>query len=272
MWLPWVKSTVKIHETSTSSSSCSSSFAFSTFKDIPLLCTEDPSPQTPKRPAVFHRTRHANSLLRSSSTPRSLTLPLPDPRVRHEPRPNGSAISKTAEVTAQPQRECEAPQPPSISIPGADKRIVVYFTSIRAIRRTFEDCRAVRSILRGFHVSIDERDLSMDTGFLNELQQIFGGGQGRLTLPRVFIGGRYIGGAEEIRQLHECGELKKFVEGLPAEEPGVCDVCGGYRFVLCTECNGSHKLYTEKTGFKSCTACNENGLVRCPSCCCAPLC
>ncbi|KAK9279730.1 hypothetical protein L1049_013412 [Liquidambar formosana] len=144
----------------------------------------------------------------------------------------------------------------SISIPGAEKRIVVYFTSLRVVRSTFEDCRTVRSILRGFRVSLDERDLSMDSCFLEELQGILG--QNKLTVPRVFIGGRYIGGAEEIRQLHEIGELKKYVEGLPAAEPGVCDVCGGYRFILCDNCNGSHKLYFEKGGFRSCADCNEN--------------
>jgi glutaredoxin domain-containing cysteine-rich protein 1 len=149
--------------------------------------------------------------------------------------------------------------------------VVVYFTSLRVVRPTFEDCRAVRSILRGFRVSIDERDLSMDSGFLTELQQILGQSQGKVTLPRVFIGGRYVGGAEEIKQLHEIGELKKLVEGLPPAEPGVCDVCGGYRFILCDECYGSHKLFVEKSGFKSCTACNENGLIRCPSCSSAPL-
>ena len=64
----------------------------------------------------------------------------------------------------------------------------------------------------------------------------------KLTLPRVFIGGKYVGGAEEVRQLHEAGELKKLVEGLPVADLGVCDVCGGYRFILCDTCDGRYKL------------------------------
>lgn len=242
MWRPWgnKKTPVRIHDTS-------SPFSCSSFKDIQHLCTEDSSLSlSAKRTAnVFHRVRIANSLLRSWAP--ALTETRIDP--------NGKILDSFTNR--------------SISIPDADKRIVVYFTSLRVVRSTFEDCKTVRSILRGFRVSIDERDLSMDSGFLNELQGILG--QSKLTLPRVFIGGRYMGGAEEIKQLHETGELKKFVEGLPAAEPCTCNVCGGYRFVLCNECNGSRKLYTEKSGIKTCTACNENGLIRCSSCSCAPL-
>ncbi|KAK8926328.1 hypothetical protein KSP39_PZI018533 [Platanthera zijinensis] len=146
-----------------------------------------------------------------------------------------------------------------------DKRIVVYCTSLRVVRKTFEDCRTVRSILRGFRVAVDERDLTMDSAFLTELRGLLGRRQ--LSLPRVFIGGRYIGGAEEIRQLHESGELKGCIEGAPAASETACEACGGVRFLLCSSCNGSHKRYTEKGGFRTCGSCNENGLVRCPDCC-----
>ncbi|XP_068310261.1 uncharacterized protein At5g39865-like [Pyrus communis] len=255
MWRPWSKSTVQIHGTS----SPSSPFSFSSFKDIQTLCadeTDDHSQQpttgaaTKKASAIFHRVRVANSLLRAWSAAQPFTSS------HLKPQSDDEISTKQSE--------------PSISsIPGAEKHIVVYFTSLRVVRSTFEDCKTVRSILRGFRVSLDERDLAMDHRFLTELQQILGQ-QTKLTLPRVFIGGRYIGGADEVRNLHEAGELKKLVEGLPAQEPGVCDTCGGYRFILCDECSGSHKLYSEKNGFKSCTACNENGLIRCSSCSCAP--
>ncbi|KAK3019350.1 hypothetical protein RJ639_003881 [Escallonia herrerae] len=261
MWRSRGKSTVRIHNTA----AAASNFSFSSFKDIQQLCANDntetqnddasaPHPSTPRRPSIFHRVRRVNFILRAFSSTRP-EPPQPEP----EPKP---------ESNASPADQSE----PSISIPGASNRIVVYFTSLRVVRSTFEDCRSVRSILRGFRVSIDERDLSMDGAFLEELNAILNQTEKtKLTLPRVFIGGRYVGGAEEIRQLHEAGELKKYVEGLPAAEPGVCEICGGYGFILCDECSGSHKCYTEKGGFRSCTACNENGLIRCPSCSCAPL-
>ncbi|XVF68466.1 hypothetical protein PTKIN_Ptkin11bG0005000 [Pterospermum kingtungense] len=243
MWRPWGKKKrpVRIHDTPFR-------FSCSSFKDIQSLCTEDSSSSSCSSSVssaairtanVFHRVRIANSLIRSWAPP----------RVETRIEPNGKI----------PDWVTDTDTDRSISIPGADKHVVVYFTSLRVVRSTFEDCKAVRSILRGFRVSIDERDLSMDSRFLSELQSILG--QKKLALPRVFIGGRYMGGAEEIKQLHETGELKKLVEGLPAAEPGTCDVCGSYSFVLCEQCNGSCKLYTEKSGFKTCTACNENGLI-----------
>lgn len=159
-----------------------------------------------------------------------------------------------------------------VTIPGSEKRVVVYMTSLRAVRSTFEACRTVRSILQGFRVPVDERDLLMDSSFFDEIRKIMAQiGEGsyndrRVSLPRVFIGGRYIGGADEIVELHEIGELKKFVSGLPAVKAGVCEICGGFRFCLCDECNGSHKCPLDDGGFRVCIVCNENGLVRCPSC------
>ncbi|KAA0067327.1 hypothetical protein IC582_026314 [Cucumis melo] len=258
MWRSWSKSMVQIPD----KSSQSSPFSCSSFKDVQELFADEtpPKPTSRKASIVFHRVRFVNSLLRAWSN-----LPS-DSQSQLRFQPESEPVLKFLDP-----KSTKSPQVPSRSESGpvSDKRIVVYFTSLRVVRSTFEDCKTVRSILRGFRVSIDERDLSMDSGFVAELQQILG--KKELPLPTVFIGGEYIGGAEEIRQLHEIGELKKLIEGLPTADSSVCEVCGGYRFILCEDCNGSHKLFTEKSGFKTCTTCNENGLIRCHSCSSATL-
>ncbi|KAJ3673786.1 hypothetical protein LUZ60_005778 [Juncus effusus] len=164
-----------------------------------------------------------------------------------------------------------------------DNKVVFYFTSLRGIRKTFEDCCVVRLILRGYGVKVDERDLSMDRGFKDELHQILGEGT-RWQLPRVFINGKDFGGVEEVKQMHESGELSRVLEGcemLVEEEKGPCDECGDVRFVMCETCFGSCKIYhnidesyheTEGEGeiigdFMRCPNCNENGIVKCQACC-----
>ncbi|XP_042491914.1 uncharacterized protein At3g28850-like [Macadamia integrifolia] len=153
-----------------------------------------------------------------------------------------------------------------IRLPGTEDKIVVYFTSLRGIRRTYEDCSAVRNIFRGFRVLVDERDISMDSAYRRELQNVLG--EKSVSLPKVFIRGRYIGGAEEIKQLLEIGELAKLLEGFPVRDPRfVCESCGDARFVPCSNCNGSRKVFDEDEGqLRRCPECNENGLIRCPSC------
>lgn len=120
-------------------------------------------------------------------------------------------------------------------------------------------------------MAVDERDLTMDSSYKDELKKIMSQGgevfhNGGVTLPRVFIGGRYVGDAEDLRTMNETGELKKIVERLPAVSRRVCESCGDFRFIICHECNGSRKCYKEKGGFRSCTTCNKNGLIRCHSC------
>lgn len=219
-----------------------SNFTCSSFKDVQSLCKEENhSTSNLKRPSIFHRVRIATAVLRTWSSIQ--TNPEPSPKPESAPPP--------------------PPPPPCASLPGGDQSVVIYFTSLRVVRKTFEDCSAVRSILRGFRVKLDERDLSMDAGFMDELRRLLG--RRKLSLPRVFIGGKYVGGAEEIKHLHEMGELKKLLGGFPVMA-SVCEECGGYSFILCENCDGSRKVYSEKTGFRICTACNENGLIRCSSC------
>lgn len=151
----------------------------------------------------------------------------------------------------------------------ADSSVVFYTTSLRGIRRTHEDCCAVRAILRGLRVAVDERDVSMDAAYRGELQRLIGGKGKPVSLPQVFVRGRHIGGAEEVRQLHDAGEMARLLEGVARQDPAfVCDGCGGVRFVPCRNCSGSRKVFAEEEGrMRRCEDCNENGLVRCPNCC-----
>nr|XP_043630603.1 uncharacterized protein At3g28850-like [Erigeron canadensis] len=160
-----------------------------------------------------------------------------------------------------------------------ENKVVIYTTSLRGVRKTFEACNAVRAVLEGFGVFYCERDISMDRGFRDELWELMKG-KDKLELvpPRVFVKGRYIGGSDEVLRIVEDGYLGHLLEGLPKSKAGyVCDVCGGARFLPCIGCNGScKKMYTVKDGIDGeqcgktvtvkCSDCNENGLVRCPVC------
>ncbi|CAK9142656.1 unnamed protein product [Ilex paraguariensis] len=117
----------------------------------------------------------------------------------------------------------------------------------------------------GFRVFVDKRDICMDSMYRKELQSVLGGKA--MSLPQVFIRGKHIGGVDEIKQLHEVGELAKLLEGFPTQDPGiVCDSCGDARFVSCLNCNGIRKVFKEEEGkLKRCSNCNENGLIRCPN-------
>jgi glutaredoxin domain-containing cysteine-rich protein 1 len=68
-------------------------------------------------------------------------------------------------------------------------------------------------------VRVDERGLSMHMGFKGKLRAALGDdGGGRLPplLPQVFADGRHLGGAEEVRRLHEAGELASALDACDA--------------------------------------------------------
>ncbi|XP_078179121.1 uncharacterized protein At5g39865-like [Carex rostrata] len=238
MWPRWIKT--RSDSTAPSSPSLhliphSPSLSFPTLKDLQSLLDNSPSTPSPSPPP----------------------LSSPSLRVFHRVRLAASAL-----------RAFQRSNPPSLSHSPDHRRVVFYFTSLRIVRSTFTDCRSARSILRSLRISFDERDVSLDHQFLDELNSLLRHCHGKIFLPQLFIGGRHIGGAEEIRRLHETGELKRLVDGAPMGPLAACQACGGERFVLCGLCNGSRKQYSEKGGgFQVCNDCNENGLRRCPDCC-----
>ncbi|KAM1339623.1 hypothetical protein ACFX2I_038402 [Malus domestica] len=163
--------------------------------------------------------------------------------------------------------------------PGGENKVVVYTTTLRGVRRTFEECNAVRAEIEGLGVMIVERDVSMDRGFREELSDLMKGkGKEAAVPPRVFVKGRYIGGSEEVLKILEEGLLGEILAGCPKKKAGsVCEGCGEARFLPCFQCNGSSKMVLMvnddvagqrqgTTVVTRCPECNENGLVLCPIC------
>ncbi|CAA0834612.1 Glutaredoxin family protein [Striga hermonthica] len=174
---------------------------------------------------------------------------------------------------------------------NGENKVVMYSTSLRGVRKTFEDCNAVRSAIRGLGIFVCERDISMDRGYRDELGELLKGkSRNELVPPRLFVKGRYIGGADEVMRIVEEGYIGQLLQGLPKSR-GVgyaCEGCGGVGFLPCFTCHGSCKIVIEEheeekdeeeeeeldVGRKKsgvvvvrCGDCNENGLVICPICC-----
>lgn len=153
--------------------------------------------------------------------------------------------------------------------PGGADLVVVYTTSLGGVRRTYEDCYKVRSILELHRVVFDERDVSLHGEFLSELKELAGEGA---AVPRLFVKGRYIGGVDEVVNLNETGKLRRIWNYVGVERGSGrqgCEGCGGARFVPCLDCGGSCKVVVVvegKTQKQKCPECNENGLMHCPAC------
>ncbi|KAI9152838.1 hypothetical protein LWI28_001953 [Acer negundo] len=149
--------------------------------------------------------------------------------------------------------------------PGGENAVVIYTTTLRGIRKTFEDCNNVRSIIESLQIQMFERDISMDSGFKEELRRLMETKE--VKVPLVFVKGRLIGGVDEVVKLDEEGKLEMLFEGI-RKAVGGCQGCAGVRFIMCMDCNGSCKVLDEdQKKMVRCGECNENGLIQCPICC-----
>ncbi|CAM8961969.1 unnamed protein product [Rhodiola kirilowii] len=152
--------------------------------------------------------------------------------------------------------------------PGGSDTIILYTTTLHTIRKTFEDCQSIRFLLQTFKVEYFERDVSMHAEYRGEMCRVLG--DEKVVPPRLFVKGRYVGGAEEVLRLHEQGKFRVLLKGVRIDEGnGMCDGCGGMRFVLCFKCSGSCRVAAAVGGgWEKCGGgCNENGLIVCPYCC-----
>ncbi|KAI4369136.1 hypothetical protein MLD38_017619 [Melastoma candidum] len=182
-----------------------------------------------------------------------------------------TASATDEDIFLEPEfKEVHLSEFPEKCPPGGRDSVVFYSTSLRGIRKTFEDCTAIRFLLRSFKIQFSERDVSLHNQYRDELREVL---EGVAIPPKLFIRGRYIGGAEQVVTLHEQGKLKKLLEGVALEDGrgGVCGQCAGVRFIICTKCNGSCKITSANNSWdeawsRRCPECNENGLIKCRDC------
>ncbi|XP_055033529.1 glutaredoxin domain-containing cysteine-rich protein 1 [Misgurnus anguillicaudatus] len=151
-------------------------------------------------------------------------------------------------------------------------RIVIYTTSFRVVRTTFERCELVRKIFQNHRVRFIEKNIALDSEYGKELEMRCKRVGEPPSLPVVFIDGHYLGGAEKILEMNELGELQDLLTKIErVQHPDTCQACGGFAFVPCPMCHGSkmsvfRNCFTDSFKALKCTACNENGLQPCSSC------
>ncbi|KAL2926034.1 hypothetical protein RDABS01_011524 [Bienertia sinuspersici] len=224
------------------------------------------------------RRSNSNSNSSSTATTRRRSLgPLFDPEliesVEKELSVESSKKEEIKEIVGnvvKKKKKNDEKSDSGVGVPvGGENCVVMYTTTLRGIRKTFEECNAVRSAIESYHIRVIERDISMDCGFKEELRKLMGNTNSKaVKVPVVFVKGRLIGGAEEVIRLEEDGKLQGLLQGIPKGSSFNCQGCGGIRFVMCMDCNGSCKLldHSNNTVLR-CAQCNENGLIQCPICC-----
>lgn len=77
-------------------------------------------------------------------------------------------------------------------------KVVVYVTSFRGVRATFEECRYVLDLFHNLRIRVVTKDIYMYQFYHRELEERLLGGQS--SVPQVFIGGQHIG----VRKTQRC--------------------------------------------------------------------
>ncbi|XP_029021156.1 glutaredoxin domain-containing cysteine-rich protein 1 [Betta splendens] len=150
--------------------------------------------------------------------------------------------------------------------------IVIYTTSFRVVRTTFERCELVRKIFQNHRVKFVEKNIALDCEYGKELEERCKRVGEPPSLPVVFVDGHYLGGAEKILGMNESGELQDLLTRIErVQHPQTCQTCGGFAFIPCPMCHGSkmsvfRNCFTDSFKALKCTSCNENGLQPCVSC------
>ena len=71
-------------------------------------------------------------------------------------------------------------------------------------------CHRAKGLLKSKSVSFTEYDVSRDAAKRQEMMQRAKGGR---TVPQIFIGGKHVGGSDELAALERGGKLDKILKG-----------------------------------------------------------
>lgn len=72
-------------------------------------------------------------------------------------------------------------------------RIIIYTTSLRVVRTTFERCELVRKIFQNHRVKFEEKNIALNSDYGKELDERCRRVCEVPSLPVVFIDGHYLG-------------------------------------------------------------------------------
>ena len=71
-------------------------------------------------------------------------------------------------------------------------------------------CLAAKSLLSRKGVAFEETDVSADAGLRQSMTHR---ANGRRSVPQIFIGGRHVGGSDELHALDRAGQLDLLLAG-----------------------------------------------------------
>lgn len=222
------------------------------------------------------RTYRANELRAGEGAHRQSGELLLDPNGQN-PRGRRSSVRGVVDAISGRDRKFENPILQRLWESERDRAIVIYTTSLEAVRQTINDCSAVLQIFEILGLKVRVKDINLDPRFRREIEarasQVSRPGVGvGLQLPQVFINFEAVGGLADVVAMNDAGDLARMCTGFERRSKRKCLTCGGVGYVNCNWCQGSKRsrqhMFERGDLSKAlmCTVCNENGLQLCPDC------
>ncbi|XP_037462836.1 disease resistance protein RGA5-like [Triticum dicoccoides] len=141
-------------------------------------------------------------------------------------------------------------RPPDMYDPGGSSHanelqpeVLLYTASPSASRRrgrTSADRYALCALLRGYGLAVDVRDVSRSKAHRSDLKSLLAARGCAFSLPQLLVGGRLVGGPDDVRQLHQAGGLRPLLNAAPRPSRAfVCQACKRVGSEPCPKCRES---------------------------------